>query len=207
MAAARPSRRMRSRPRGPMRSGSMRCRPGGRLDALEAFGPAGDGDPVRSITSERRALPQRLEGRFVYAASPRIRDVTRAARGRCTDRRRLLRDDTREHIAAMRSRWTRPTRPSRERPRGLPPGGRASHRPRRPPTTRHRPRAWPSCSRRDASSSRSIDHRAVSGSSARSRPPGSCATRASSRQRLGLGDGAGVDERDVRGRFGIPARP
>src|SRR5205814_9639786 len=39
------------------------------LDALEAMGRAADGEPARSIMPNA-GLPQRLEGRFVYAASP-----------------------------------------------------------------------------------------------------------------------------------------
>jgi methionine synthase / methylenetetrahydrofolate reductase (NADH) len=39
------------------------------LDALEAMGRPADGEPARSIMPNA-GLPQRLEGRFVYAASP-----------------------------------------------------------------------------------------------------------------------------------------
>ena len=39
------------------------------LDALERFGQAGDGEPARSVMPNA-GLPQRLEGRFVYAAEP-----------------------------------------------------------------------------------------------------------------------------------------
>ena len=39
------------------------------LDALEAMGSPSDGDPARSIMPNA-GLPQRMEGRFIYAASP-----------------------------------------------------------------------------------------------------------------------------------------
>ena len=45
--------------------------PGACLDALEAMGAPADGDPARSIMPNA-GLSQRLEGRFVYAAEPRV---------------------------------------------------------------------------------------------------------------------------------------
>ena len=73
------------------------------LDALEAMGRAADGEPARSIMPNA-GLPQRLEGRFVYAASPTYfgtvtpRLVTAGAGivGGCCG-------TTPEHIAEMRS--------------------------------------------------------------------------------------------------------
>jgi methionine synthase / methylenetetrahydrofolate reductase(NADPH) len=72
------------------------------LDALEAMGAAADGDPARSIMPNA-GLPQRLEGRFIYAASPEYfgtvtpRLLSAGARivGGCCG-------TTPEHIAAMR---------------------------------------------------------------------------------------------------------
>ena len=73
------------------------------LDALEAMGAPANGDPVRSIMPNA-GLPQRLEGRFVYAASPEYfgtvtpRLLAAGARivGGCCG-------TTPEHIAAMRT--------------------------------------------------------------------------------------------------------
>ena len=73
------------------------------LDALEAMGAAAEGDPGRSIMPNA-GLPQRLEGRFVYAASPEYfatvtpRLLAAGARiiGGCCG-------TTPEHIAAMRT--------------------------------------------------------------------------------------------------------
>src|SRR5258706_12761171 len=67
------------------------------------MGPSADGEPVRSIMPNA-GLPQRLEGRFVYAASPAYfgtvtpRLLAAGARiiGGCCG-------TTPEHIAAMRS--------------------------------------------------------------------------------------------------------
>ena len=72
------------------------------LDALEAMGPAADGEPVRSIMPNA-GLSQRLEGRFVYAASaeyfeavtPRLLSAGARIVGGCCG-------TTPEHIAAMR---------------------------------------------------------------------------------------------------------
>jgi methionine synthase / methylenetetrahydrofolate reductase(NADPH) len=73
------------------------------LDALEAMGRAGDGEPARSIMPNA-GLPQRLEGRFVYAASPtyfgtvtpRLLAAGAGILGGCCG-------TTPEHIAEMRS--------------------------------------------------------------------------------------------------------
>jgi homocysteine S-methyltransferase len=73
------------------------------LDALEAMGRAADGEPARSIMPNA-GLPQRLEGRFVYAASPtyfgtvapRLIAAGAGIVGGCCG-------TTPEHIAEMRS--------------------------------------------------------------------------------------------------------
>ena len=73
------------------------------LDALEAMGRAADGEPARSIMPNA-GLPQRLEGRFVYAASPtyfgtvtpRLLAAGAGILGGCCG-------TTPEHIAEMRS--------------------------------------------------------------------------------------------------------
>ena len=73
------------------------------LDALEAMGASGDGGPARSIMPNA-GLSQRLEGRFIYAASPEYfeavtpRLLAAGARivGGCCG-------TTPEHIAAMRT--------------------------------------------------------------------------------------------------------
>ena len=73
------------------------------LDALEAMGRPPDGDPVRSIMPNA-GLPQRLEGRFIYAASaeyfgtvtPRLLEAGARIVGGCCG-------TTPEHIAAMRA--------------------------------------------------------------------------------------------------------
>jgi methionine synthase I (cobalamin-dependent)/5,10-methylenetetrahydrofolate reductase len=73
------------------------------LDALEAMGAPVDGDPARSIMPNA-GLPQRLEGRFIYAASPEYlgavtpRLLAAGARivGGCCG-------TTPDHIAAMRT--------------------------------------------------------------------------------------------------------
>jgi methionine synthase I (cobalamin-dependent)/5,10-methylenetetrahydrofolate reductase len=73
------------------------------LDALEAMGAPGHGDPARSIMPNA-GLPQRLEGRFIYAASaeyfgtvtPRLLAAGARIVGGCCG-------TTPEHIAAMRA--------------------------------------------------------------------------------------------------------
>jgi homocysteine S-methyltransferase len=73
------------------------------LDALEAMGQSADGEPARSIMPNA-GLPQRLEGRFVYAASPtyfgtvtqRLLAAGAGIIGGCCG-------TTPEHIAEMRS--------------------------------------------------------------------------------------------------------
>ncbi len=73
------------------------------LDALEAMGAPADGDPARSIMPNA-GLPQRLEGRFIYAASaeyfgtvtPRLLAAGARIVGGCCG-------TTPEHIAAMRA--------------------------------------------------------------------------------------------------------
>jgi methionine synthase / methylenetetrahydrofolate reductase(NADPH) len=77
--------------------------PAASLEALEAMGRPGDGEPARSIMPNA-GLSQRLEGRFVYAASPAYfgtvthRFVAAGARlvGGCCG-------TTPDHIAAMRA--------------------------------------------------------------------------------------------------------
>jgi homocysteine S-methyltransferase len=72
------------------------------LEALESFGPAAPGGPARSI-APNAGLPQRIEGRFVYAAEPdyfgrmvgRMIAAGAALVGGCCG-------TTPEHIAAMR---------------------------------------------------------------------------------------------------------
>jgi methionine synthase / methylenetetrahydrofolate reductase(NADPH) len=79
-------------------SGPLAC-----IDALEGFGPAAPGDPARSIMPNA-GLPQRLEGRFVYAAEPaylgrmvpRLLDAGARIIGGCCG-------TTPDHIAAMRA--------------------------------------------------------------------------------------------------------
>jgi homocysteine S-methyltransferase len=73
------------------------------LDALEAMGPPADGAPAHSIMPNA-GLSQRLEGRFVFAASPeyfgtvttRMLDAGARILGGCCG-------TTPEHIAAMRA--------------------------------------------------------------------------------------------------------
>jgi homocysteine S-methyltransferase len=73
------------------------------LDALEAMGAPADGEPPRSIMPNA-GLPQRLEGRFIYAASaeyfgtvtPRLLAAGARIVGGCCG-------TTPEHIAAMRA--------------------------------------------------------------------------------------------------------
>ncbi len=73
------------------------------LDALEAMGVPAEGDPARSIMPNA-GLSQRLEGRFVYAASaeyfgtvtPRLLAAGARIVGGCCG-------TTPEHIAAMRA--------------------------------------------------------------------------------------------------------
>jgi methionine synthase I (cobalamin-dependent)/5,10-methylenetetrahydrofolate reductase len=73
------------------------------IDALEAMGAPADGDPARSIMPNA-GLSQRLEGRFVYAASPeyfgtvtpRLLEAGARIVGGCCG-------TTPEHIAAMRA--------------------------------------------------------------------------------------------------------
>ena len=73
------------------------------LDALEAMGRPSNSDPVRSIMPNA-GLPQRLEGRFIYAASaeyfgtvtPRLLEAGARIVGGCCG-------TTPEHIAAMRA--------------------------------------------------------------------------------------------------------
>jgi len=79
-------------------SGPLAC-----IDALDGFGPTGEGGPARSIMPNA-GLPQRLEGRFVYAAEPayfggivpRLLDSGARIIGGCCG-------TTPDHIAAMRA--------------------------------------------------------------------------------------------------------
>jgi methionine synthase / methylenetetrahydrofolate reductase(NADPH) len=71
------------------------------LDALAQLGPAGEGEPARSVMPNA-GLPQRLEGRFVYAAEPayfgsivpRLLDAGATVIGGCCG-------TTPAHVAAM----------------------------------------------------------------------------------------------------------
>ena len=73
------------------------------LDALERLGPAAAGGPARSIMPNA-GLPQRMEGRFIYAAGPeyfgsivpRLLDAGAQVIGGCCG-------TTPEHVAAMRA--------------------------------------------------------------------------------------------------------
>ena len=166
-------------------------------------------------------LPQRLEGRFVYAAEPPWFGVDRAAapRRRRADRRRLLRHDARPTSprcaprSTADSRARRPARIGRPR-RGVvrrhrgDPAHRA--RPRRPPAmrarARHPPRRTRSptgrfvISRRDRPAAQR-PHRAHD----RGRPP-AAGRRRRPRQHQRLGHGARAHGRDGR-RVRHPARP
>ena len=79
-------------------SGPLAC-----IDALEGLGPTTRGEPARSIMPNA-GLPQRLEGRFVYAAEPayfgqivpRLLDAGARIIGGCCG-------TTPEHVAAMRT--------------------------------------------------------------------------------------------------------
>ena len=71
------------------------------LDALAQLGPSGEGEPARSVMPNA-GLPQRLEGRFVYAAEPayfgsivpRLLDAGASVIGGCCG-------TTPAHVAAM----------------------------------------------------------------------------------------------------------
>ena len=144
--------------------------------------------PPRSIMPNA-GLSQRLEGRFIYAASaeyfgtvtPRLLAAGARIVGGCCG-------TTPEHIAAMRAALDVPSRddaaaPSTETDRARTTSTSARRTldaPRPPATTRRRRPASPSCSPPAGSSSRSRStRRGASASSGRSRPPGSCATPAS----------------------------
>ena len=129
-------------------SGPLAC-----IDALEGFGPAAAADPARSIMPNA-GLPQRLEGRFVYAAEPaylgrivpRLLDAGARIIGGCCG-------TTPDHIAAMRAaldavvaRHRRRQRPVRGRRRGR----RAHARDRHPGAPDRRPRRNPRTSDRSA---------------------------------------------------------
>ncbi len=104
------------------------------LDALEAMGAPSDGDPARSIMPNA-GLSQRLEGRFIYAASaeyfgtvtPRLLAAGARIVGGCCG-------TTPEHIAAMRAAldW-RPPQLARS------PRSRPTVRERPPPSPNARP--------------------------------------------------------------------
>ncbi len=156
------------------------------LDALDALGDPGPDGPPRSIMPNA-GLPQRLEGRFVYAAGAdyfAAMTPAHAGVGR-PDRRRLLRHDADPRRGHAR-------RPRRPRGSTAAAPGRASTAARHPPprrspgrrrwsspgaawATRRRPPGWPRRSPPAGSSSRSRStRRGRSGSTARSRRPGSC---------------------------------
>ena len=83
--------------------------PSASIDALDRMGPGGDGAPFRSIMPNA-GLPQRLEGRFVYAAgadyfgsvTPRMLAVGARIVGGCCG-------TTPAHVAAMRLALTTTT--------------------------------------------------------------------------------------------------
>ncbi len=85
------------------------------LDALERLGPPADGGPARSIMPNA-GLPQRLEGRFVYAAGPeyfgsivpRLLDAGAQVIGGCCG-------TTPEHVAAMHAALEAVTAPDTRR--------------------------------------------------------------------------------------------
>ncbi len=164
--------------------------PAASLDAIEAMGSPVEGEPARSIMPNA-GLSQRLEGRFVYAASPEYFGTVTAAMlaagarivGGCCG-------TTPDHIAAMRAALdvlettdpglvrasTRRRRPSSRRPTRPSLAGVASDR----DTDDGAPRPTRLAELLDGrafrrSRSRSTRHGA-SGSSGPSRPPGSCAT-------------------------------
>ena len=160
--------------------GQLRRRPGGLCR-----GARGDGRrrtaPNSSILPNA-GLPQRIEGQFVYAASPEYLGAMVAAlpRRRRRDRRRLLRDDARAHRGDARG--ARRARPGSADDGRRPRDGRARHAPRlvRPrPTADARPTAAPPPTRlaralaeRPLRRSRSRStRRARSGSTGRSRRP------------------------------------
>ena len=77
--------------------------PSASLDALEALGKPGEGEPARSIMPNA-GLSQRLEGRFVFAASPEYFGTVTA--GMLDAGARIVGGccgTTPEHIAAMRT--------------------------------------------------------------------------------------------------------
>ena len=187
------------------------------LDALEAMGAPADGEPARSIMPNA-GLPQRLEGRFIYAASaeyfgtvtPRLLAAGARIVGGCCG-------TTPEHIAAMRAALDAARRPRRpappRRPATAPTGARsratladapaAAHRRRRaapdPPrrAARRRPLRRLGRDRPAAEHPDRADDRGGPAPARRRRRP---------RQRVRLGDGPGPDERPVGG-VRDPARP
>ncbi len=170
------------------------------LDALEALGDPVAAGPFRSIMPNA-GLPQRLEGRFIYAAgADYFADMTPAMLGAGARIVGGCCGTTPAHIAAMRAvldaRAARPAAgaAARRRPRRRAPGATDAPPPAlrrspgpRPPSPgrrewgrpRHR-RAWPRRSRQAVSSSRWRSTRRVrSASTAPSRRPGPCGRRAS----------------------------
>ena len=167
------------------------------LDALEAMGRPAEGEPERSIMPNA-GLSQRLEGRFLYAASPDYfgtvtrgcwppapaSSVAAAARRRRTRRRCgwLSTPSARTRRARRSPRhWPDPPpAPRRRSPavhRGHPSRKRqAASRPPGRPSTDPPGRAARRRPLRDVASRSTL--RGASGSSARSRRPNSCATRA-----------------------------
>ena len=181
-------RHARSRGRGRGR-GQLRGRTGGLSRRARGDGRSRRWRP-REVDHAQRRAPAATRGALHLRRERgvlRDRHATPAG-GRSPDRRWLLRDDARAHRrdagrpgrdrgAGVRQRDAAARRAA-QRPPTPPVVDRA--RPRRPPATpRPRP-AWPSCSTPAISSSRSRSiRRGASGSSGRSRPPGSCATPAS----------------------------
>ena len=186
--------------------------PSASIDALKAMGAAGPDDPPRSIMPNA-GLPQRLEGRFIYAAgagyfaqvTPRMVEAGARIVGGCCG-------TTPEHIASMRAALetlttTEALRPA-DRDRAVPGPCRA----RGPGDTRSRRRPAADPARRAAcrpavrglgrdrpaaERPHRADHRGRPAAAGRRRRRG---------ERLGLGDGQGADGR-VRGRVRDPARP
>ena len=153
--------------------------------------PRGDGRSRRwrapAIDHAQRRAPAATRGALHLCGERRVlRDRHAApAGGRRPDRRWLLRDDARAHrrdagrarrSAAAAGRRSRRDHARKTDLRSHDRSPAAAHR----ATTPHPRRAWPSCWTPAGSSSRSRStRRGASASSGRSRPPGSCATPAS----------------------------
>ena len=190
------------------------------------MGAPADGDPARSIMPNA-GLPQRLEGRFIYAASaeyfgtvtPRLLAAGARIVGGCCG-------TTPEHIAAMRAVLDATEAPGRARS-----SAGTDRRRRHAGLHRDRPRSNDDLARGPLARRGRRRRRAAPdppGRAARRRPlrrlgrdrsaaehphraddrgrPAPARRRRRPRQRLRLGDGPGPDERPVRG-VRDPARP